>query len=240
MVFWHKTKKAWSAFQVRSSFLPPRPLRTFVSLQIWGGGKLIIWPFAGYLAIFFFGIDTGLYVLPPDPYFAFRDWTKGGKTPFKPKLGKLATVLASYTALWWSAYAVSHYTGLEVSRRLVRLGKPGSALADDLDRTDRTGGASGTQANLGYVFWTVAFNVSTLLAYLVVDIVYRGAAGTGTASVGGGGGGDSGTHVGHPNLQQHTRDPPTLFDAINRNGLAVFLFVRNPTTPFPRKKMGTF
>ena len=38
---------------------------------------------------------------------------------FKDKPGKLASVLASYTIIWWTAYGVVRWSGWAVSRRLV-------------------------------------------------------------------------------------------------------------------------
>jgi phosphatidylinositol glycan class W len=75
------------------------------------------------------------------------------------------------------------------------------------------------QANLGYVFWTVAFNVTYLLAYLVVDLVYfsstNGSAFSSSSAA-------DGSHA----VQNSVRGAPSLFEAVNRHGLAIFLFVR--------------
>ncbi|SPC61632.1 related to GWT1 - GPI-anchored wall transfer protein [Ustilago sp. UG-2017b] len=92
----------------------------------------------GYLAIFYIGLDLGHYVLPLDPYFAYR---KLRKRRSKPRTDKLAMVLASLAILWWLGFAVVRLVGMGVSRRL---------------------------ANLGYVLWVVAFNTSSLLGYVLV------------------------------------------------------------------------
>lgn len=92
----------------------------------------------GYLAIFYIGLDLGHYVLPLDPYFAYRKLRRGRT---KPKTDKLAMVLASLAILWWMGYGMSYVVGLKTSRRL---------------------------ANLPYVLWVVAFNTSFLLCYVLV------------------------------------------------------------------------
>ncbi|KAF6767261.1 GWT1 [Kalmanozyma brasiliensis GHG001] len=92
----------------------------------------------GYLAIFYIGLDLGHYVLPLDPYFAYR---KLRRRRTRPRTDKLAMVLGSLAVLWWAAYAMTGAVGLRTSRRL---------------------------ANLPYVLWVVAFNTSFLLAYVLV------------------------------------------------------------------------
>lgn len=92
----------------------------------------------GYLAIFYIGLDLGHYVLPLDPYYAYR---KLRRRRAKPKTDKLAMVLSSLAILYWLGYAVVGLGGGGTSRRL---------------------------ANMGYVMWVVAFNVSFLLGYVVV------------------------------------------------------------------------
>ncbi|GAC71605.1 uncharacterized membrane protein [Moesziomyces antarcticus T-34] len=92
----------------------------------------------GYLAIFYLGLDLGHYVLPLDPYFAYR---KLRRRRARPRTDKLAMVLASLSIVWWMAYAAACGVGLGTSRRL---------------------------ANLPYVLWVVAFNTSFLLGYVLV------------------------------------------------------------------------
>ncbi|PWY99824.1 GWT1-domain-containing protein [Testicularia cyperi] len=94
----------------------------------------------GYLAIFYLGLDLGHYVLPLDPYFAYR---KLRKRRLKPKTDKLAMVLASFAILWWAGYAACCLLGLGTSRRL---------------------------ANLPYVLWVAAFNTSFLLGYTLIHL----------------------------------------------------------------------
>ena len=92
----------------------------------------------GYLAIFYIGLDLGHYVLPLDPYFAYR---KLRRRRARARTDKLAMVLASLAILWWLGFGVTHVVGLRTSRRL---------------------------ANLPYVLWVVAFNTSFLLGYVLV------------------------------------------------------------------------
>jgi phosphatidylinositol glycan class W len=76
--------------------------------------------FIGYLAIYLLGADTGLYTLPPDPYFAYRPLKKASS--LKPKLGKLMNVLFSYAIVWWALFGIVHMyfpESFAVSRRLV-------------------------------------------------------------------------------------------------------------------------
>jgi phosphatidylinositol glycan class W len=75
----------------------------------------------GYLAIYLLGYDTGLYVLPPDPYYLHRKDKQ--HTHSKPNIGKLLNVLFSYAVVWWAAYGVLHLVlpaKYDTSRRLVR------------------------------------------------------------------------------------------------------------------------
>lgn len=95
----------------------------------------------GYLAIFFIGLDLGHYVLPLDPYFAYR---KLRRRRSQPRTDKLAMVLASLAVLWWVGFATSYLVGLRTSRRL---------------------------ANLPYVLWVSAFNTSFLLCYVLIYLV---------------------------------------------------------------------
>ena len=76
--------------------------------------------FPGYLAIYLLGFDTGVYVLPPDPYFAYRKPEK--KALLETKIGKLLGVLFSYAAVWWTVFGGLHFfapRSMTVSRRVV-------------------------------------------------------------------------------------------------------------------------
>lgn len=76
--------------------------------------------FPGYLAIYLLGMDTGVYTLPPDPYFAYRNPEK--KALLDDKTGKLVSVMFSYAAIWWTVFGLLHYyapASMTVSRRVV-------------------------------------------------------------------------------------------------------------------------
>ncbi|GAA5847976.1 hypothetical protein JCM3766R1_005927 [Sporobolomyces carnicolor] len=163
--------------------------------------------FPGYLAIHLLGLASGLYILPPDPYFfsiqrqlvaadapneVKRKLDEKRSKAWRDKPGKLANVLGSYAVVWWACYWLAiKLTGSQVSRRL---------------------------ANLPYVLWITAFNTSFLFLYLVVHLVAtRRATLNGTRGI-------------------HDPPPPpvaapTIFRAINQNGLVVFL-VANLLTGF--------
>lgn len=81
--------------------------------------------FAGYLAIYLLGFDTGVYTLPINPDFAYRKVAKGKDQEahaIKPKVGKLMNLLFSYASVWSAALAVIIFLlpdSFKVSRRLV-------------------------------------------------------------------------------------------------------------------------
>ncbi|KAG9293785.1 hypothetical protein G9A89_019123 [Geosiphon pyriformis] len=73
--------------------------------------------FLGYLAIFLLALDTGHYILPPDPYYAFRENRKSKN----PKQKKLAMILFSWSSLWWLAFLSTYGLRIEVSRKMANL-----------------------------------------------------------------------------------------------------------------------
>lgn len=104
--------------------------------------------FAGYLSIFVIGLDTGFYVLPADPYYAMR---QKAKARTKPQRDKLALVLASYSILWCTLFAVTTMAmKIQVSRQM---------------------------ANLSYVIWVAAYNTTFLLLFLCVEVYFFPSAG---------------------------------------------------------------
>ncbi|KAF9164231.1 Glucosaminyl phosphatidylinositol (GlcN-PI) nositol acylation protein [Actinomortierella ambigua] len=157
-----------------------------------------IFSFAGYLSIFLMGIDVGLYVLPNDPYF----FSKRKITNKKPKKGKLAMILVSLLFLLSMGFLISYgILRIPVSRQM---------------------------ANLSYFFWVITFNAGFILAFLLVEInltkdepsaaaIARAEA---KASL-------STSTDKRQRLQSTVRLPPLtcppLLEAINRNGLAIFL-----------------
>lgn len=179
----------------------------------------------GYLSIYLFGIGTGLYVLPPDPYFysnlhlspspnstpeSRKKLQEKKEKVWKAKPGKLANVLGSYSVIWWVAYLLSRRLGLEVSRRLVRcycfpcsLFLTFSSLTHSFLLTFSPH-LFCDQANLPYVLWITAHNTSFLFAYLLIHMWASSSPLT------------------------HSTTAPIILEAINRNGLVVFLVVRPP------------
>ncbi|SCV72555.1 BQ2448_4092 [Microbotryum intermedium] len=141
----------------------------------------------GYLSIYLLGLGTGLYVLPPDPYFydvmtktldshaseeAQRKLAEKKEKVWRSKPDKLASVLGSYAIIWSTLFALVRWSGVEVSRRL---------------------------ANLPYVLWVAAFNATFLFLYLCVHLWTSKSPTTRSSSA------------------------PRIFEAINKNGLLVFL-----------------
>lgn len=96
----------------------------------------------GYLSIFLLGMDLGLYVLPKDPYLAYRKPSKSRK---REKTDKLAMLLASLSILWWAAY----YFDVLIIRGIV----------------------SRRMANLAYVLWITAYNTTFLFCYVLIYMV---------------------------------------------------------------------
>lgn len=188
----HQTFLSWSTLQ----FWTLTAARTgFLSMNKEG---LVSLP--GYLAIYLAGLSSGLYILPPDPYFyhVLHAVPKSTSAEAKERLllkqrkmwldkpGKLSQVLWSWSILWWAWFwFVNRLVGVAVSRRL---------------------------ANLPYVLWVTAFNVSFLSCYQLIELV-------GKSNLLG-----AGRPVDGP-------EAPAVFEAVNRNGLAVFLVVSRARRP---------
>ncbi|TIB73479.1 hypothetical protein E3Q23_03000 [Wallemia mellicola] len=168
---------SWMAVLIGGSF---QVLLSCTSLQEWtlhaprddvlSHNKEGIVSMVGYLCIYLFGLDIGLYSLPQDPYAYFRK--RLTKKVAKDKRDKLLIILASFSILYWSLYGGARFFNMEVSRRM---------------------------ANLPYILWTVAFNTSFLTLFLLIDLV---------------------------NFKTPSRQAvavPGILQAINNNGLALFL-----------------
>lgn len=160
----------------------------------------------GYLAIFLLGLDAGHYILPRDPYLAYRRLTASRE---KEKTDKLAMLLVSYSVLWWGAYYLQRLaTGGQVSRRL---------------------------ANLPYVLWVVAYNTSFLLAYVAIYMVLlqpldektlrqsSSAIKKGKSAMRNGDGGTYNSGSSSPSTKAGLAKTPSLFHALNAQAFAVFL-----------------
>lgn len=160
----------------------------------------------GYLAIFLIGLDAGHYVLPRDPYLAYRRLTASRQ---KEKTDKLVMLLISYSILWWGAYYLQRFaTGGQVSRRL---------------------------ANLPYVLWVVAYNTSFLLAYVAIymillqpldENILRQSSSSikkGKSAVRNGDGGPYNGDKTTSNIEAGLAKTPSLLHALNAHAFAVFL-----------------
>ncbi|GAA5867727.1 hypothetical protein JCM3774_003393 [Rhodotorula dairenensis] len=185
----------------------------------------------GYLSIYLVGVATGLYTLPPTPTF-FRLMTarldcdsggSGSKTP-------ACVVRRRLEAKRAKALDASGGKGLRKAAR-----KKAEWLAS-------------AAANLTYVVWVSAFNTTFLCLYLVLHLVLASPSGSASASasrlgdensafgrgsgglVGGGSGANrDGTKGGRTMAAPEEvrggegEEAPAIFEAINRNGLVVFL-----------------
>lgn len=58
------------------------------------------YPILGYVVIYLLGLDTGCYVLPPEPAYL----KKAGRSV--NQVGKRLTVLASWATVWWTLFCV--------------------------------------------------------------------------------------------------------------------------------------
>ncbi|GAA5823039.1 hypothetical protein JCM10212_004226 [Sporobolomyces blumeae] len=167
--------------------------------------------FPGYLAIHVLGVATGLYVLPPDP---------------------------SYHSL--RHLVIDRSTRPEVAQRL--RDKRANALGKDKPVKVAEVLGSYATANLTYVLWVVAFNTTFLFLYLVIDLVAnRGSsspsnskhhrpfppfdsATSSSSSPNPAIPSSSSTRIGlDSSFVDEPLGAPALFEAINKNGLVVFL-----------------
>ncbi|KAF9995049.1 Glucosaminyl phosphatidylinositol (GlcN-PI) nositol acylation protein [Entomortierella chlamydospora] len=153
-----------------------------------------IFSFAGYLAIFLVGVDVGLYVLPNDPYFFMR--RKSNKK--KAKKGKLAMILVSLEFLLSMAFVTSYgILHIPVSRQM---------------------------ANLSYFFWVITFNTGYILCFLLAEIAITKDEPSALAIARAQAKANISTASGSAKILLPPLTCPPLLEAVNRNGLAVFLF----------------
>ncbi|EIW79576.1 GWT1-domain-containing protein [Coniophora puteana RWD-64-598 SS2] len=161
----------------------------------------------GYLAIHIMGLSLGTVILPPQPSY-FRKQQEAlvhdSKRPVvdlsAPRQNsKTITELVAYSAIWWALLAIVTL-GLDVSRRM---------------------------ANLPYVLWITAFNTSFILGYYLLDLYFFPAH---TSKVK-----DPTDPTGKTVLREKLSaegalgGAPALFEAINKNGMAVFLLANVAT-----------
>ncbi|KAH9921820.1 GWT1-domain-containing protein [Fomitopsis serialis] len=195
---------------------------------------------SGYLAVHLLGLSTGTLLLPPTPsYFRKRqqelarapsprrsahthdsdsesDDSTGPRRPGQTTTtaverrenDKTAIELCSYAVLWWALLGGSKLLGIGngVSRRLV---------------------------NLQYILWIAAYNVSFILGYMCLDLAFFASPlSKSTYSP------YSKLKVQHDPVMLKKDDrhghtvegsAPALLDAINKNGLALFLLANLAT-----------
>ena len=171
------------------------------------------------------GLSLGTIILPPSPSF-FRKQQRilfeGGDPRRLTKLGpsaprqnaKTTIELFSYTVVWWTLLALIRQ-GLQVSRRMVGLPVSQCAMQDYSH-------LSSIQANLSYILWIVAFNTSFILAFYLIDMVFFP---TRVSKLK-----DPSDPSGKRILQEDPttstpKSAPALLEALNRNGLVIFLVV---------------
>ncbi|KAF8893060.1 GWT1-domain-containing protein [Infundibulicybe gibba] len=195
--------------------------------DIFSANKEGIISLTGYLAIHLLGLSTGTILLPPSPSFfrrrqqqaqpvasGYRRASDAGLHEQQEILGlhrqtdKTATELFSYTFVWWSLFGLA---------TLFRVG----------------GGVSRQMVNIPYILWVAGFNTSFILGYLIIDLfffptplsksVYSSTSKLKIPS-------DSPKlAVEFSALQQGPGGSAPLLDALNKNGLAVFLMANVAT-----------
>ncbi|KDQ32594.1 hypothetical protein PLEOSDRAFT_1073093 [Pleurotus ostreatus PC15] len=174
----------------------------------------------GYLAIQLLGLSTGTIVLPPSPNHFRRQQqalsdrsSKRRDSTASPSItqrqnDKTATVLFSYGVLWWSFLGITKLlaVGTNVSRRM---------------------------ANLQYVLWVAAYNTSFILGYILLDLyffpsplsksVYSPTSKLKVSVQ------SPAFPASNASQARQLGNPPPLLEAINRNGLALFLLANVAT-----------
>ncbi|KAG0198216.1 Glucosaminyl phosphatidylinositol (GlcN-PI) nositol acylation protein [Mortierella sp. GBA30] len=149
---------------------------------------------------FFVGVDVGLYVLPNDPYFFMR--RKSNKR--KAKKGKLAMILVSLLFLLCMGFTTSYgILRIPVSRQM---------------------------ANLSYFFWVITFNTGYILCFLLAEIAITHNEPSALAIARAQAKANLSTAANSKKNQRPSATVqlppltcPPLLEAVNRNGLAVFL-----------------
>ncbi|KAG6851347.1 hypothetical protein H0H93_005745 [Arthromyces matolae] len=159
---------------------------------------------AGYLAIHLLGLSAGTIVLPPSPKYFSRALKKNDDARKSQDLRNslcaprendhTAIELFSYTVVWWSLFGALRFFGI--------------------------GGvnASRRMVNFQYILWVAAFNTSLILGYLLLDICFHPSRSIYSQL--------SKLKVPPSKLdssQQPISRAPPLLEAINKNGLVLFL-----------------
>ncbi|KIK69707.1 hypothetical protein GYMLUDRAFT_34108 [Collybiopsis luxurians FD-317 M1] len=164
----------------------------------------------GYFAVHLLGLTTGLLFLPPSPSY-FRRIQKSLRTHTlndrelaeryaARQNDKTATELSGYAVLWWSLMGLC---------RLLSL--------------DGANGVSRRMVNISYVFWICAYNVSFILGYLILDMVFFSTPSPKKKTR------EQPPASPLPSLPAPSAIPHPLLHAINKNGLVVFLLANVAT-----------
>ncbi|ETW77608.1 hypothetical protein HETIRDRAFT_480289 [Heterobasidion irregulare TC 32-1] len=204
-----------------SSYVLDAPRTGLISANKEGIVSLI-----GYLAIHLLGLSTGTFLLPPSPSHFRRRQQSNKRTKRRDSNAasqganeaekltafntarrendKTATVLFSYTAIWWALLGACMLIGVG-------------------------GGVSRRMVNLPYIAWVAAYNTSFILGYLLLDLYFFPSplsrsmySPTSKLKM------QDTSRL--PTLQQERpQTAPPLLEAINRNGLALFLLANLAT-----------
>ncbi|KDQ51682.1 hypothetical protein JAAARDRAFT_163439 [Jaapia argillacea MUCL 33604] len=197
--------------------------------NLFSANKEGIFSLPGYLAIHLLGLSTGTLLLPPSPNYFRRQLkalasrrrrdsnaighplpqSNSAVSSIHRENDKTATELCSYAAVWWILMGACYWTGIGggVSRRLV---------------------------NLPYILWVAAYNTTFLLGYLLLDLFFFPSplskstySPTSKLKVPK----DSARldAVGTDHLIKQLPKAPALLEAINKNGLALFLLANVAT-----------
>ncbi|GAA5872551.1 hypothetical protein JCM8547_006941 [Rhodosporidiobolus lusitaniae] len=163
--------------------------------------------FVGYLAIYLLGLASGLYVLPPSPSF-FSVQSKSKSLPPSASAETKRLIELKRSKAWTSkpgklanllgSYAVVWWTVFWGVRGMVG------------------GEVSRRLANLPYVLWITAFNTSFLFLYLAVHLLVVSLPLCPSSS-------RTSSPRAPPTGSGRATAAPAIFEAINRNGLVVFL-----------------
>ncbi|KAH8112762.1 GWT1-domain-containing protein [Phellopilus nigrolimitatus] len=184
----------------------------------------------GYLAIHLFGLSAGTVLLPPSPSDFRRQQNNlhlyGSPSPPSPTYdgtpgtdrqhtkvlqrqdAKTAIELLSYAILWWTCLGLCYVTGTG-------------------------GGISRRLANLPYVIWVAAYNTSFIMGYLLLDMLASPSlaekANQSYISTSARLQPSSSTESTYTSAKfgksKSQSKAPALLEAININGLALFLLV---------------
>ncbi|GAA5979812.1 hypothetical protein JCM11641_002701 [Rhodosporidiobolus odoratus] len=160
--------------------------------------------FFGYLSIYLLGLATGLYVLPPDPsFFSLQSRPRSPpaisssetKRHSDEKRSKVWTPQPGKLAEVLGSYAIVWW---------IVFG--GVRWVSGVEVSRRL-------ANLPYVLWITAFNTSFIFLYLAIHLVVASRSSSPSST----------SPSQHGNSSQSATTAPVIFEAINRNGLVVFL-----------------